>query len=201
MRGFHDLLIQKPSSMFMLGWSWISVISWMMQFLWEVTGVLGLNVMSQVEAVPATSNLSGWWKQICQCHFSSLSAMCIPEHAHRGCCILPVSSGLGHSWLAKTKLEIFPGRMCLNRIVLMQPTYGLTGQEDHCAEMFSQDDWESDESASCGNFSFNLTWEAQVHFAGCLSHTELRLWKAWLAYQVYVGRKDSVGGLIGFLMI
>jgi hypothetical protein len=107
-----------------------------------------------------------------------------------------VSSVLGHSWLAKRKLEIFLGRVFWT--VSCYGSWHLTWhrserslcQDPHCAEILSQDDWEPDESTSCGKFSFKLTWEAQVHFA---DHTELWLWKTWLASQVYGGWKGGVG--------
>jgi hypothetical protein len=45
-RGFHDLLREKPSSLLMLGWSSISIASLMIR-----SGVVHLGTMAQVYAV------------------------------------------------------------------------------------------------------------------------------------------------------
>jgi hypothetical protein len=128
MRGYHDLLRQKPSSMFvLLGWSSISVASLMVRSIY--LGLMErLAVWCSWILCYAMADLSGCLDGYVAggpsiwCHSNGPSAQCRPDRTHRRCFSTPSVFSSRMSLTDRRKLDIFLGGKPTNLILCRDST-------------------------------------------------------------------------------
>jgi hypothetical protein len=164
--------------MFMLGWSSILAAPWY-RVGGEVAGVVDLDGMSQIAAVP----LHDWLVRMVKTevpmvflnpdHLSGLYSLCRHNRIHRGCCIPQLSSILGRPRpvagsgdFSRRKVGRFdgPGQHLANAKV--DPAGKWPSQGHRRAEELSEKDWELCESAGrCSRSAWMWPWETPVYYA------------------------------------